>query len=782
MAAKRRRNSRRSSRARRRPVRRPLRRTLRRWLLLILLAAGLAGFLYGLYLDQLVRIRFEGKRWALPARVYARPLELFVGSPLNPQALAEELNRLGYGHVRHPDRPGTYSRNGERFLLRSRPFRFWDGAEPSRYLAVRFRGGRVERLKDAAAGADLPLVRLDAALIDSIYPHHREDRVLVRRADLPKLLVTSLLAVEDREFYRHHGLSPLSIARALWSNLRAGRVVQGGSTLTQQLVKNFFLTSERSLLRKLNEAAMALLLDWRYDKDQILEAYANEIYLGQDGPRAIHGFGLASRFYFNRALGELDLPRIALLVGMIKGPSLYDPRRNPERARERRNLVLDVLEQQGVVTGAQADAARRAGLGVSASGGRPVGRYPAFMELVRRQLQRDYRDTDLRSEGLSVFTTLDPLVQSQAEGAIARRLPELERSRRSQQLEAAAVVASSENGEVLALVGGRRSGYSGFNRALEAVRPIGSLVKPWVYLEALMQPGRYTLASPLDDGPVRLKQADGTLWAPQNFDRKSHGRVPLYQALAHSYNLATVHLGLDLGVPRVVQRLQEFGLEREVAPLPSLLLGALALSPLEVTQLYQGLASSGFPVPLRAVREVLDQDGKALSRYPLEMKQAARPAPVYLLNWALRQVVAEGTGRSLSGLLPAGLSVAGKTGTTDDYRDSWFAGFSGDKVATVWVGRDDNRPAGLSGAAGALRVWGDIIGRTNSLPFDPLPPPGVETRGVDLASGLQAGRGCGAAVQLPFIAGSAPTRRAPCERPAEASGSGLPGFLERLFR
>jgi penicillin-binding protein 1B len=751
-------------------------RLLTRILVLVLVAGALAGVLYAVYLDQVVRARFEGKRWSLPARVYARPLELYPGRPLRPAALQDELERLGYTRLARPERQGSYARREQHFRIHTRSFRFWDGEEPSRILDLRFAAQGLASLKEATTGRDLPLARLDSVLIASIYPADQEDRVLVRRADLPDLLVKALLAVEDRQFYSHHGINFLAIVRATVSNLRAGRVVQGGSTLTQQLVKNLYLSNKRSLVRKLNEAVMALALDLHYKKDEILETYANEIYLGQDGPRAIHGFGLASHFFFNRELVDLDLPRIALLVGMIKGPSYYDPRSHPERARLRRDLVLDTLAEQGIITRDQTAQAKRAGLGVSARGGRPAGRYPAFMDLVRSQLQRDYRDQDLRSEGLSIFTTLDPLLQAHVETGISKRLTWLEHSRRSRDLEAAAVVAASDSGEILALVGGRTSGYAGFNRALEAVRSIGSLVKPAVYLEALSHPGRYTLTTPLDDAPVALKGADGQIWRPENYDGRVHGRVPLYRALVHSFNLATVHLGMDLGLPAVVARLHSLGIERPIPQVGSTLLGALSITPLEVTQMYQAIASGGFLAPLRAVRDVLDASGRPLTRYPLEVKEVADPRAVWLLTWAMRQVVEQGTARGLLTQLPRGMRVAGKTGTTNDYRDSWFAGFSGDKVAVVWVGRDDNRPAGLTGASGAMRVWGDIMGTSESQPWDAPPPAGIELHWVDPASGGLEEAGCPGAIQVPYITGTAPTTQVSCGSPTAPDN--LPSLIQ----
>jgi len=752
-----------------------------RWVLLLTLAAGLAGVLYAMHLDGTVRAKFEGKRWALPARVFARPLELYVDRPLSVEALTSELERLRYRRVKTPNYLGSYSRRGDRFLVHTRPFHFWDGPEPERILDIRIEDGRITWLKDAAGGADPALVRLDAALIASIYPTHNEDRVLIRGTDLPPLMLKALLTVEDRDFYRHWGVNPRAIARAMWRNLRAGKVVEGGSTLTQQLVKNFYLTDERTLARKLTEAVMAVLLELHYDKNEILEAYANEISLGQDGQRAIHGLGLASHFYFNRSLNELGIAETALLVALIKGPSRYHPRRHPERALARRNLVIDILRERKVISAEKAAVAKRAPLGISDKGGRPAGAYPAYLQLVRHQLQRDYREQDLRSEGLRIFTTLDPLVQAVAEAAVRKQVPELERGRgfKAGTLESAAVVTSAAQGEVLALVGGRDPGYAGFNRALDAVRPIGSLVKPMVYLTALSEPERYSLVSPLSDRPVSLRTRNGKLWEPRNYDRRTHGRVPLYQALAKSYNLATVNLGLELGLDRVTATLSTLGVRRPVDPVPALLLGSVSLTPLEVSQLYQTLAAGGFHTPLRAIREVLDAAGQPLSRYPLAIEPVADAAAVYLTTWAMRQVVRQGTARALKKRLPQGLTVAGKTGTTNGQRDSWFAGFSGDKVLVVWVGRDDNGPTKLTGASGALRIWGDIMASIENRPLPEFRPEGVTEVRIDLLTGLLADTRCRRGVSVPFAVRGVPTANSTCD---VVSAATTPRTVERRLR
>ena len=701
-------------------------RSLLSWILLLGLAVGLGGVHYGVHLDRVVRVKFEGKRWALPARVYARPMEIYAGRGLTVEALKAELERLDYRAVQTPSKPGTYALDDGRFRIHTRPFRFWDGEEPERTLDVILADGRVASLQDVEGGTAPIILRLDAALIASIYPSRQEDRVLMRRDELPDLLVKSLVAVEDRNFFEHLGVDPKAIGRAMFQNVRAGAVVQGGSTLTQQLVKNFYLSQERTLVRKATEAYMAVLLDLRYPKDDILEAYANEIFLGQDGSRAIHGFGLASQFYFDRPLDALGIPQTALLIALIKGPSYYDPRRHPERALDRRNLVIDLMLEGEVVTAQQAEAAKAAPLGLREGGGRPIGAYPAFMQLVRRQLQRDYAEEDLNSEGLNVFTTLNPAIQTQAEDGIRERLPKLEKAKRMKPgtLESAAVVTSVAGGEVLAVVGGRDASYAGFNRALDADRSIGSLIKPIVYLAALSEPERYSLTTPISDGAVSLRVGD-KLWQPKNYDHKSHGSVPLYKALARSYNQATVNLGLSVGVKKIAALLGNLGVTRRIQVVPSLLLGATSLSPLEVAQVYQTLAAGGFRSPLRAIREVTDADGRPLNRYPLAVEQVAPIDAVFLVTWAMHQVVIQGTATSLKKVMPEGVTVAGKTGTTDELRDSWFAGFTGDKVAVVWVGRDDNKPSTFSGSAGALPVWGDIMSGLDNQPLPDVPPEGV---------------------------------------------------------
>ncbi|MFT5722129.1 MAG: penicillin-binding protein 1B [Motiliproteus sp.] len=753
----------------------------RGWLLLfkLLLVSAVLLALALLYMDASIRERFEGQRWALPAKVYARPLELYAGRTLTAEALAIELGQLGYQEVERPKRPGEMRVQSWRVELITRGFGFADGQEPSRRLDLRFGDGRLQQLR--SDGRALPLARLEPVLVGGIYPADNEDRDLVRIEQVPPLLLQALIAVEDRHFYQHHGISLRAIARAAWANLRAGRVVQGGSTLTQQLIKNFFLSSERSLVRKLMEAPMAMLLELHYDKDDILQAYLNEVYLGQAGSRAIHGFGLASQYYFGRPLDGLAVEQLALLVGVVKGASYYDPRRHPERATARRDLVLRLLQESGGIDQRTASLAMQRPLGVVSKSNLTKGAFPSYLDLVKRQLRRDYRQEDLATEGLQVFTSLDPIVQQRAEQSLQAVIKRLQKrhGKVTADLQGALVVGNSQTGEVVAVVGDRAPRYQGFNRALDAIRPIGSLVKPAVYLAALEQPKRYTLISPIKDEPLAVQNPDGSVWRPGNYSHRTHGLVPLHRGLSHSYNLATANLGLELGLPRVIDVLQRLGVRREIPPFPSTLLGSLSLSPLEVTQLYQTIAANGFETPLRAIRSVLTADGSVLSSYPFELKQQFSPASMHLLQYALQETVREGTGRSLYRRFPDSLNMAGKTGTTNDQRDSWFAGFTGDYLAVAWLGFDDNRPTPLTGSSGALPVWAELMAGLKPAPYEAVAPADISYQWVDEVDGTLTDQGCADARLVPFTVGSEPQQFRGCGLQAPVNRA--QDWFSRLF-
>ncbi|WAJ36598.1 penicillin-binding protein 1B [Pseudomonas sp. GOM7] len=737
----------------------------------------LAGF--AVYLDAVVQEKFSGKRWTVPAKVYARPLELFVGQKLSKDDFLRELDALGYRRQSSADGPGAVAVAGNTIDMYSRGFQFYEGAEPARQIRVRFSGDYVAGLTQAG-GANLAVARLEPLLIGGLYPAHQEDRILIKIDQVPAYLIDALVAVEDRDYFEHFGVSPKGIVRAIWINATSGRLVQGGSTLTQQLVKNFYLTNERTLLRKATEAMMAVLLELHYDKREILEAYLNEVFLGQDGQRAIHGFGLASQYFFSQPISELKLEQVALLVGMVKGPTYFNPRRNPERALARRNLVLDLLAEQGSITPEEAAAAKQKPLGVTQRGRMADSSFPAFLDLVKRQLREDYREQDLTEEGLRIFTSFDPILQLKAEEALADTMKRLAGRKGVDEVQAGMVVTNPETGEIQALLGSRQPRFAGFNRALDAVRPIGSLVKPAIYLSALERPSQYTLTSWLEDEPFSVKGQDGQVWTPQNYDRKAHGNIFLYQGLANSYNLSTAKLGLEIGVPKVLQTLERLGVKRQWPAYPSMLLGAGALTPMEVTEMYQTLANGGFNTPLRGIRSVLTADGQPLGRYPFKIQQRFDPGAIYLVQNAMQRVMREGTGRSVYSQLPSSLNLAGKTGTSNDSRDSWFAGFSQDLLAVVWLGRDDNGPTPLTGATGALQVWTGFMRKADPLPLDMPLPDNVTMAWVDRSTGQGSASGCPNAIQMPYIRGSEPTPGPGCgiQAPVDSVMDWVRGWLQ----
>jgi penicillin-binding protein 1B len=730
---------------------------------LFLLAAAALG-VYCVHLDKIVRSQFEGKRFALPARVYARPLEIFPGKTLTLAELRRELDLLGFAKVAQVRGPGEYVSTPVYVVFQSRPFEFWDGPQASQRVRVSFRGDQVEDVREETSGQPLDLFRLEPISIGGIYTNNNEDRQLVRYNQVPRHFIDALIAIEDKRFYHHNGIDPKALLRAAVSTA-TGRGVQGGSTITQQLVKNFFLTPERTLKRKANEMLMAILLELHYDKNDILETYLNEVYFGQDGTRGIHGVGLASQFYFGRSVEQLKPHHSALLVAMLKGPTYYNPRRNPERALERRNLVLAETGTQGYLTPKEFEAAIAQPLDVTSSASAGMSNYPAFLDLVFRQLRRDYQEEDLRSEGLRIFSTLDPLVQQTAEKTLADQLTQLEKGYKLAEgwLDGAVVVSVPQTGEVLSVIGSRRSGFEGFNRALDARRPIGSLFKPAIFLTALEQPELYTLTTLLDDSPLQYQERGmNEMWEPRNYDKQFHGQVPLWQALAQSYNVSSARLGLELGIKPVLNTAQRLGVEEQLKPYAATFLGSAELPPIQVAQMYQTIAAGGFRVPLRAIREVLTMEGRPLKRYAIDVQQVASTQSVHLLTRAMQLAVEEGTAKSMKATLPESLHIAGKTGTTDGLRDSWFAGFSGDYVAVVWVGNDKNEPTGLTGATGALPIWSKIMAQLHPKPVPQIEPPGVTYLATHRDMGARVRGSCAEAVELPFMQGSEPELEVSC--------------------
>ena len=725
----------------------------------LVISAFVAFSIYLIRLDNIVRDKFEGQRWDIPAKVFARPMEIYVNAPVSQQDLQEELKLLGYKSAESYTKSGSYVTSGDTLYVHTRGFDFGDRVEPEQILKVSFNG---EQINDVSATkpSTSGIARLEPLLIGGIYPQHNEDRVLIKLNKVPKSLIEALIATEDRNFYHHHGVSPRGIARAVVSNITGGKR-QGGSTLTQQLVKNFYLSPERTLKRKVNEAFMAMLIELHYDKDEILEAYLNEVNLGQNGNYSINGYGLASQFYFGLPLRELNISQQAFLVGLVQGPSLYNPWRNPETAKRRRDIVLNNMLVMGYLTQEQYETEKARPLNVITKPTLGPARFPDFLDIVRRQLRTEYQEGDITNQGLRIFTTLDPLAQTRIQQSFKNTVANLSRSnpKRLKDLQGAVLVTHPENGELVAAVGSTQD-FTGFNRALDAKRQVGSLLKPVIYLTAI-ESNRYHWGSPIEDSELSIK-TDGKTWTPKNYSGRPHGVVPMSQALANSYNLSAVRLAQEFGMSTFINHLKKFGVTSDIPSYPSIYLGAVDMSPMEVMSLYGNFATGGFKYPVKAIRSVVDANGRLVDRYGLTVQPTIDPAYAYILNNGLQQVMSSGTGQSAYSTLPRNLGLAGKSGTTNDTRDSWFAGYSGNYLAVVWLGLDDNKITGLTGSSGALPVWTSVMKQLRQKPVNLHQPGEVQWQWVDRATGHLSAQGCEGAMYIPLTRHSMPNQATAC--------------------
>ena len=661
-------------------------------------------FIAGIYFDQKIKRKLDGPTWNLPAQVYARPLVIEKEGSLTKNSLITELKLLNYRPVRRVQASGQFAVEGNQVIVYRRTFDFPDKVIAAVKVIVTFVDNRVHTIKDEH-GQYLATFRLDPLLLDRLNSQNIEDRVFVPFEKVPDLFINTLLLMEDRDYYHHQGISPFAILRAFLVNFRAGHTVQGGSTLTQQLAKNLFLTQDRSLWRKFQEAYIAVLMDYNYSKDKLLEVYVNEVYLAQNGKSGIYGIGLASDYYFARPINELRIEQIALLVAIIKGPSYYNPRRNPKRALSRRDLVLRLMVENGLISAADYRYAVRDPLNLSAKKALNSRANPAFMSLLDQELETKVPMSVRKRSGLHIYTSIDPLAQKYAETALITGIKHIS-GKNQNDLQAAMVITDRQHAEVRALVSGRDVKYSGFNRALNANRPIGSLVKPAVYLTAL--DAGYDLDYQLNDQPIILKNGTGQRWQPKNYDRKFRGQVSLENALIHSLNVPTVNLGMQVGLDHVINSLYNMGVHKKIKAYPSLVLGSLSLSPFAVAQMYQSITMQGFYQPLSMIRAIVSKEGSLLYQHTRKAKKVFSSEAVKKLTTVLHEVTSEGTARSLRWRNP-GQYFAGKTGTTNNLNDSWFVGFDSDEVVTTWVGKDNNKSAGLTGSSGALVLFSDYM-------------------------------------------------------------------------
>jgi penicillin-binding protein 1B len=735
---------------------------------LFVIAAGVSS--YSIY-KAYIRIKHLGKGpdWHIPSRIYSSETIIKPGTNVDLTGIDTRLKRLRYHQTKRLNSPGDFRKTNQAYFIYLHEFDYPDGKTGPRKVKLELNGNTVKQITDPDSGRELKEAALEPEDFAAIYDQSFEDRMLVTLDDCPKVLIDAIISTEDRRFYDNWGIDLRSIFRAGVANIRSGRISEGGSTITQQLVKNVFLTSDRTFSRKIKELWLSIVLNVLYSKDQILEMYINEVYLGQRGNASVCGFGRASRVYFDKEVRDLNLQQAAFLAGIICSPNLYSPWKHPEEAKERRNTVLALMLDQEKITEKEYKKAVKTPLGVAPFS--PKTRYaPYFVDYILNQLEDDIPAGDLSKGGYSIYTTLDMTVQLAIENKLAKGL----RNLGNQSLQGATVAVNPNTGEILGMAGGRSYAYSQFNRAVQMRRQVGSLIKPFIYYEAVKN--GYTLNRMLDDSPYSMPQGDGTEWTPSNFDNISHGSITMADALIQSYNIATVRLGMDVGVENVASVIRDLFPGHKVKENPSLLLGAMESSPLDMAIMFSAFANGGYRVKSSAIKAVKVEDDVIYRGHPSSPDKSLDDNAVYLVDFCLMDVMRFGTGKTASGYgMPDG--VCGKTGTTNDLRDSWFACFTRDISLVSWVGMDNNSPAGFTGATGAMPIAAMImasLGHVRQI----AQPEGIVLKDIDPVSGKLALENA-PKILLPFVEGTEPTEYSdgipvPVEIPADESTDNKP--------
>ena len=742
------------------PEKRPVR------ILKLVLAAGIAASavltVYMFYLYTGIEDRFASRKWSIPSTVYSDTTLLYPGKRINKPLFLDKLSRLDYRIVdRAPAAKGEMQLREDSVAIFLNDLKTPQQRRNGFPVIIAYDNQGIRRITRMDTKEDLPLLTLEPENIMLFFGTQREKRQLVSIHDVPQHLVHAVLAAEDQRFFSHHGVDPRGLLRAIWVNLRHGGFVQGGSTLTQQLAKNYFLTPERTLTRKFKELLIALLLEARFQKEEILEIYLNEIYFGQKGSVSINGVGEAASFYFGKPVNALTPAESATLAGLIKGPNRYSPYINRERCRSRRNWVLDSMYDNQWISAAalkkyQAQPVKTSGYRVSGK------KAPYFVDYLSEQLTTLYSPGDLESLGLSIYTTLDTQVEIAAEEALEKELtslekanPKLRRNDPARKLQGVVVVMQPKTGHILAMVGGRNYTESQFNRAAQASRQPGSLFKPFVAMAAL---DKFTPATILSNAP-RTYTVDNKKWEPQNFEPVTEFSVSLRTAIQHSYNRAIVDLAMRTGLNHILDAIKPFGFTTHFKPYPSLALGSFEMIPLELARAYCAFAADGvLPYPL-SLKGIMDEKGKILEQHHMNIERAISPEKAFLVTDLLRSVVEGGTAKSLrsKGIW---FPVAGKTGTTNDFRDAWFVGYTPDVLALIWVGFDNGDPVYASGGSAALPIWADLIHAIPQYVSDSwfMAPPGVVQKEICRSSGMLAGPECPDIIKEYFLTGNAPLK------------------------
>jgi penicillin-binding protein 1B len=659
----------------------------------------LSGFVIGIiipwyfYLQSIINNLFIDYNWSIPTSIYARELTLFAGKQIIPAEIDYELTVLGYKKRVKAFRAGEYSVRDKHYEIFTKGFQFVDETEPPRFVSFEIKANRISFINRS-------LVRLEPLLIGQLYSQQFENRQPIKLSHIPNTMVKGLQAIEDRNFKHHVGVDVFGIIRAMVRNLIAGKIVQGGSTITQQLIKNRLHYRSKSWMRKANEALVALMLEKKFNKGRILESYFNEIYWGQQGSIAIHGVNQAAAYYFSKTPAQLSISEQALLIAIAKGPSWYHPIKQKERALKRRNTVLNAWYETSIIDKKQWRHAKAMPLEISLNDSLSKHQYKDFIGLVKQQLKQYFSSRQLNQQGMKVFTTVNPYLQNQLLNTLQWHTNQL-----GQNLQSSAVVSDTQKGELLAIKGSKEK-YSYYNRAILSKRQIGSLIKPFVYLAALEKIPQFQLSNIIEDKPIKVKTKRGEYWQPNNWDHKSLGRITAKQALINSRNQATVNLGLQLGVEQFVEFMASLGLNINRSKHPSVFLGATELTPLEVTNMFLILSSGGSQQHIMAIKQVLDKEGYLLARIKRRNNLNISANNIKQINSALHQVTVTGTASRLS-YQHHFKNLYGKTGTTNGGKNSWYVGFDQNYLATFWVGKDDNTATKLSGGSGAMVLWAD---------------------------------------------------------------------------
>jgi len=745
-------------------------------LFIVSLIGGIVGLVYLQQLESVVAERFRTHRWTFPSKIYADSSMVFPGLDIKAVGFVDRLVSLGYQPVQRIERRGDYhwAENGSQLDVALHAVPYPPNEASGHHVRLTLNHNIVTRMDDLDTGTELFTLELEPELIGGLFAGTWEERRLVTLSEVSPRLLQAIIVVEDQHFYEHPGIDVSGIARALLSNLRSGHVVQGGSTLTQQLMKNFFLSDERSLRRKVREAFMALMIERRFSKEEILENYVNEIYLGQRGAQGVHGVWEASRLYFAKDPSDLTVAECATLAGMIRAPNRISPFRNPERCKVRRDYALGLMLEHGLISAEEHAGAMQEPLRTT-PGTMPTAEASYFVDVVRQELAQTYPPEVLTGEGLQVYTSLDTRLQRLAEQTVREGLAELERKHAwlrsedpAEQLQACLIAIQPQTGAIKAMMGGRGYKSTQFNRCTQALRQPGSVFKPFTYLaafEATREQGHGVQPTTLlMDEPFEWSYPGGT-WSPSNYGNFM-GEVTVRSALERSLNAATARLAQQVGLQPILEMAQKMGISTKLPPYPSVVLGAAEVIPFDVAQAFSVLANGGLRANLLSIKGVSDRSGASIERNPIQVEQVVNQDSAYLVTHLMEGVVDRGTAaraRRLGFKHPA----AGKTGTTNDYNDAWFVGFTPDLLTVVWVGFDRKRSVRLAGGEAALPMWSEFMKKAEQgLPAHPfLPPPGVILVRIDPESGGVATAACPTTIDEAFFAELAPSHACPLHTP-----------------